>query len=57
MQLDPNSELSFSGRKLLFFHGDAESRANWLWMQHAQKRQEGLVIFYMNQTQKQLSEK
>lgn len=26
-------------------------RVNWLWMQHAQKKQEGSVIFYMNQTQ------
>lgn len=35
----------------------AKSRVNWLWMQHAQKKREGFLIFYMNQTQKRLLEK
>lgn len=35
----------------------AESSVNWLWMQHAQKKQEGFVVFCMNQIQKQLLEK
>lgn len=34
------------------FFLDPQSRANWLWMQPAQKRQDDFVIFYMNQTQK-----